>query len=151
MATDYTKQSNLMEKRKEFEKKINEIIEKDIESLAIRNIINIYKYYIALLENMYSEHRNDINQNEIKRKDIKIQILTNQLDLRDNFIYNAGQEIANKNGTFKFNNPKFQSADEIELNPFKPKIVKVYPIFTNLIKKTSNINNGNINNINDKI
>ena len=150
MATDYTKQSNLMEKRKEFEKKINEIIEKDIESLAIRNIINIYKYYIALLENMYSEHRNNINQNEIKRKDIKIQILTNQLDLRDNFIYNAGKEIANQNGTFKFNNPKFQSADEIEINPFKPKIVKVYPIFNNLIKKTSNINNENINNVNDR-
>ena len=150
MATDYTKQSNLMEKRKEFEKKINEIIEKDIESLAIRNIINIYKYYIARLENMYSEHRNNINQNEIKRRDIKIQILTNQLDLRDNFIYNAGQKIADENGTFKFNNPKFQSADEIEINPFKPKIVKVYPIFNNLIKKTSNINNENINNVNEK-
>ena len=150
MATDYTKQSNLIEKRKEFEKKINEIIDKDNESLAIRKIINIYKYYIALLENMYSEHRNNINQNEIKRKDIKIQILTNQLDLRDNFIYNAGKEIANQNGTFKFNNPKFQSADEIEINPFKPKIVKVYPIFNNLIKKTSNINNENINNVNDR-
>ena len=150
MATDYTKQSNLMEKRKEFEKKINEIIEKDIESLAIRNIINIYKYYIARLENMYSEHRNNINQNEIKRRDIKIQILTNQLDLRDNFIYNAGQKIADENGTFKFNNPKFQSADEIEINPFKPKIVKVYPIFNNLIKRTNNINNENINNVNEK-
>ncbi len=150
ISSDYTKQSNLIEKRKEFEKKINEIIDKDNESLAIRKIINIYKYYIALLENMYSEHRNNINQNEIKRKDIKIQILTNQLDLRDNFIYNAGKEIANQNGTFKFNNPKFQSADEIEINPFKPKIVKVYPIFNNLIKKTSNINNENINNVNDR-
>ena len=151
ISINYTQQSNLMSKRKEFEKKINEIIDTDNESPAIKNIINIYKYYIALLENMYSEHRNDINQNEIKRKDIKIQILTNQLDLRDNFIYNAGQEIANKNGTFKFTNPKFQSADEIELNPYKPTIIKVYPIFTNLIKKTSNINNGNINNINNNI
>ena len=150
ISINYTQQSNLMSKRKEFEKKINEIIDTDNESPAIKNIINIYKYYIALLENMYSEHRNDINQNEIKRKDIKIQILTNQLDLRDNFIYNAGKEIANQNGTFKFNNPKFQSADEIEINPFKPKIVKVYPIFNNLIKKTSNINNENINNVNDR-
>ena len=147
----YVQLSNLVEKRKKLQKKMNEIIEKDKDSPSSRRLISIYKYYISLIENLNSEHRKNLNVSELKRKDLKIKLLTEQLDLRDNYIFNAGLEIANNNGNFTYNNPKFVTAEEIDLNPFKPKIMKVV---ANLTKPPSAIqshrknNNSNIN-VND--
>jgi hypothetical protein len=90
---------------------------------------------------MNSEHRKYLNLSELKRKDIKIKILTEQLDLRDKYIYNAGQEISNNNGDFNYNNPGFQTAEEIDLNPYKPKIINVIANMNNTprVNKSSSL------------
>ena len=136
LSNSYIHQSNLLTMRKTFEKKINDLIEEDMDSPQTKSLVSIYKYYINLLENMNSEHRKNLNENELKRKDIKIKLLIEQLDYRDKYILNAGQEIANNNGVFNYNNPKFQTADEIDLNPYKPKIVKVISNMNNIMNNT---------------
>ena len=136
LSNSYIHQSNLITMRKTFEKKINDLIEENMDSPQTKNLVSIYKYYINLLENMNSEHRKNLNENELKRKDIKIKLLTEQLDYRDKYILNAGQEIANNNGVFNYNNPKFQTADEIDLNPYKPKVVKVISNMNNIMNNT---------------
>ena len=150
LSNNYIHQSNLIEMRKNYQKKINELIENDNDSNTTNNLISIYKYYISFLENMNSEHRKYLNISELKRKDIKIKILTEQLDLRDKYIYNAGQEISNNNGDFNYNNPGFQTADEIDLNPYKPKIINVISNMNNtprLNKSPSLFKKDNDNNV----
>ena len=132
LAIDYNNQSKLFIKRKALQKKISALIDKDKECLPAKNLLSVFKYYITYLENINSEHRKFINACELNRQDKKIKILTDQLNIRDDFIINAGHEIEKNNGTFTYQNPKFQSADEIELNPYKPKLLKVY---SNLNKK----------------
>ena len=136
LSNSYIHQSNLITMRKTFENKLNELIEEDMDSPKVKSLVSIYKYYINLLENMNSEHRKNLNEYELKRKDLKIKLLTEQLDYRDKYILNAGQEIANNNGVFNYNNPKFQTADEIDLNPYKPKIVKVISNMNNIMNNT---------------
>ena len=136
LSNSYIHQSNLITMRKTFENKLNELIEEDMDSPKVKSLVSIYKYYINLLENMNSEHRKNLNEYELKRKDLKIKLLTEQLDYRDKYILNAGQEIANNNGVVNYNNPKFQTADEIDLNPYKPKIVKVISNMNNIMNNT---------------
>ncbi len=135
----YIHQSNLINKRKEIQKKLI--------SINSNKLNNIYKYYMNLLENLTSEHRKYLNISELHRKEQKIQILTEQLDLRDKFIMNAGQEIAKNNGKFVYKNPKYESAEMIEVNPYKPVIIKVSPMMNSMrnfsVKETNNNNNNN--------
>ena len=95
LSNSYIHQSNLITMRKTFENKLNELIEEDMDSPKVKSLVSIYKYYINLLENMNSEHRKNLNEYELKRKDLKIKLLTEQLDYRDKYILNAGQEISN--------------------------------------------------------
>ena len=135
----YIHQSNLINKRKEIQKKLS--------SINSNKLNNIYKYYMNLLENLTSEHRKYLNISELHRKEQKIQILTEQLDLRDKYIMNAGQEIAKNNGKFVYKNPKYESAEMIEVNPYKPVIIKVSPMMNSMrnfsVKETNNNNNNN--------
>ena len=135
----YIHQSNLINKRKEIQKKLI--------SINSNKLNNIYKYYMNLLENLTSEHRKYLNISELHRKEQKIQILTEQLDLRDKYIMNAGQEIAKNNGKFVYKNPKYESAEMIEVNPYKPAIIKVSPMMNSMrnfsVKETNNNNNNN--------
>ena len=135
----YIHQSNLINKRKEIQKKLI--------SINSNKLNNIYKYYMNLLENLTSEHRKYLNISELHRKEQKIQILTEQLDLRDKYIMNAGQEIAKNNGKFVYKNPKYESAEMIEVNPYKPVIIKVSPMMNSMrnfsVKETNNNNNNN--------
>ena len=135
----YIHQSNLINKRKEIQKKLI--------SINSNKLNNIYKYYMNLLENLSSEHRKYLNISELHRKEQKIQILTEQLDLRDKYIMNAGQEIAKNNGKFVYKNPKYESAEMIEVNPYKPVIIKVSPMMNSMrnfsVKETNNNNNNN--------
>jgi hypothetical protein len=102
-----------------------------------------------LLENLSSEHRKYLNISELHRKDQKILILTEQLDLRDKFILNAGQEIAKNNGKFIYKNPKYESAEMIDINPYKPTVIKVSPMMNSMrnfsVKDVNNNNNNNNN------
>jgi kinesin family protein 18/19 len=141
----YIHQSNLINKRKEIQKKLI--------SINSNKLNNIYKYYMNLLENLTSEHRKYLNISELHRKEQKIQNLTEQLDLRDKYIMNAGQEIAKNNGKFVYKNPKYESAEMIEVNPYKPVIIKVSPMMNSMrnfsVKETNNNNNNN-NNLGNK-
>ena len=60
---------------------------------------------------------------------------------------NAGQEIAKNNGKFVYKNPKYESAEMIEVNPYKPVIIKVSPMMNSMrnfsAKETNNNNNNN--------
>ena len=137
----YIHQSNLINKRKEIQKKLI--------SINSNKLNNIYKYYMNLLENLTSEHRKYLNISELHRKEQKIQILTEQLDLRDKYIMNAGQEIAKNNGKFVYKNPKYESAEMIEVNPYKPVIIKVSPMM-NSMRNFSVKDNNNNNNLGNK-
>ena len=137
----YIHQSNLINKRKEIQKKLI--------SINSNKLNNIYKYYMNLLENLSSEHRKYLNISELHRKEQKIQILTEQLDLRDKYIMNAGQEIAKNNGKFVYKNPKYESAEMIEVNPYKPVIIKVSPMM-NSMRNFSVKDNNNNNNLGNK-
>jgi kinesin family protein 18/19 len=138
----YIHQSNLINKRKEIQKKLI--------SINSNKLNNIYKYYMNLLENLSSEHRKYLNISELHRKEQKIQILTEQLDLRDKYIMNAGQEIAKNNGKFVYKNPKYESAEMIEVNPYKPVIIKVSPMMSSMrnfsVIENNNNNNNNLGN-----
>ena len=141
LAIDYNNQSKLFIKRKTLQKKISTLIEKDKESLPAKKLLSVFKYYITYLENLNTEHRKYINICELNRQDKKIKILTDQLQFRDDFILNAGKEITKNRGTFTYQNPKFQTIDEIDLNPYKPKLLKVYSNLNNKLNIGDNQNN----------
>ena len=112
---EYIKENELIKKRKEFEKNINELKTNNPGNSQVKNLFNIYIYYTNLLDNISNEHRKYKNMNEIKRKENKISILTEQLDLRDLLINNANEELEKNNITFDYNDPNLATKEEIEM------------------------------------
>ena len=141
----YIKQNELMTKRKELQAIISKLAKNDPNNAQVKNLYNIYKYYLNLVDNINTEHRKTITINELKRKEKKINILTEQLDLRDLYIRNAYQELALNNIEFKYKNPKIISSDEIELAPTLPPVIKISPSFKSLSELANNMQI-NINN-----
>jgi hypothetical protein len=133
LSNNYNLQSNLFNKRINYQNKISLLIQKDKDSIQSKNLISIFKYYTSYLENINSEHRKFINACELKRQDQKIKVLKDQINLRDDYIITAGNEIIKNKGTFKYKNPKLLSLDEIDLNPYKSKLIKVYSNLNNII------------------
>ena len=82
-----------MAKRKEIQASISRLSNSEPNNPQVKNLFNIYRYYLNLLENMNTEHRKFISINEIKRREKKIGLLTEQLDLRDMYIRDAYKEI----------------------------------------------------------
>ena len=150
----YIKQSELMAKRKEIQAMISKISNNEPNNPNVKNLFNIYKYYLNLLENMNTEHRKFISINEIKRREKKIGLLTEQLDLRDMYIRDAYKEIELNKCDFNYKNPKIISSDEIDLAPAHPQIVRISPSYgslQNLSKKISLPKNENDNDTPDKL
>ena len=145
---EYIKESELKKKRKEFNEKISEINSKNPGNAQIKNLLHIYQYYTNLIENISNEHRKYVNLNELKRKENKISILTEQLDLRDLFIDNANQELDKNNITFEFNDPNLASKEEIELTPYNPPKMNVLPAYRSFNSTKNKNNNKNNNNYN---
>ena len=145
MSKGYIKQSELITKRKELQAIISKLAKADPNNAQVKNLYNIYKYYLNLLDSINTEHRKGLTLNELKRKEKKITILTEQLDLRDLFIRNAYQELASNNVEFKYKNPKIISSDEIELAPTRPPIVRISPSFKSLSELANNMQMNNIN------
>jgi len=150
----YIKQNELINKRKQIQAMITKISKNDTNNPQVKNLYNIYKYYLNLLENMNTEHRKFISNNEIKRKEKKITILTEQLDLRDMYIKDAYKEIELNKCDFNYKNPKIISSEEIDLAPIRPPIVRISPSFgslqglgKNLSMQKTESNIGNNNNI----
>ena len=141
----YIKQNELVAKRKQIQAMISKISNSEPNNPQVKNLFNIYKYYLNLLENMNTEHRKYISINEIKRKEKKIGILTEQLDLRDMYIRDAYKEIELNKCDFNYKNPKIISSEEIDLAPIRPPIVRVSPSFGSLqnlsLPKDDNTNN----------
>ena len=138
----YLKEKKLNIKRKGFLETISELSVKNSGNEQIKNLSNIYKYYTNFIENLSNEHTKNINFNEIKRKEKKISLLNEQLDLRDSFINNANQELNKNNVKFEFNDPNLATKDEIEMEPINPenpnikiKISPSYKSFNEIIKK----------------
>ena len=136
---EYIKENELISKRKEFQDNINELKSNSSgNSSQIKNLFNIYKYYTNLIENMSNEHRQFINNNELKRKENKISLLTEQLNLRDIFIDNAKQELSKNNIKLEYKDPNFATQEEIEMEPYNPKVVKVSPSYNSLNEISKN-------------
>ena len=123
----YIKQNELNTKRKEFQKIISNLANKDSNNPEYYKIYNLYKYNINLLENMNIEHKKYVNISESKRKDKKIEGLMEQIDLRDQFIRNAYYLFEKNEIEFKYKNPKLISSNQLEKIPYRPKIIKIIP------------------------
>lgn len=110
---------------------------------------NIYKYYLNLLDSINTEHRKAVTANELKRKERKINLLTEQLDLRDLYIRNAYQELMSNDIEFKYKNPKLVGSDEIINAPSRPQVIRISPSFKSLgeLAKNMNVKVNNSNNI----
>ena len=121
---EYIKENELIAKRRQFKNIINELNINNSGNFQIVNLFHIYKYYTNLLENMSNEHRKNLNLNEMKRKEKKISLLNEQLDLRDLFIDNAKQELNKNNIIFKYSNPNIATKEEIELQAYDPTKIK---------------------------
>ena len=134
-----------MTKRKELQAIISKLAKNDPNNAQVKNLYNIYKYYLNLVDNINTDHRKTITINELKRKEKKINILTEQLDLRDLYIRSAYQELALNNVEFKYKNPKIISSDEIELAPTLLPVIKISPSFKSLSELANNMQiNNNI-------
>ena len=128
---EYVKENELITKRREFKKIINELNINNAGNFQIINLFHIYKYYTNLLENMSNEHKKNMNMNEMKRKENKISLLNEQLDLRDLFIDNAKQELNKNNIIFKYSNPNIATKEEIDLQSYDPLKIKNVSDITN--------------------
>ena len=121
----YIKQSELINKRKDFQKVISFLSNNSPKHPEYYKIYNEYKYNINLLENMTIEHKKKLNLQESKRKDKKIEGLFEQLDLRDKYIREAYEQIEKNNIEFNYKNPELIKSDEIDNINFQPKIIKI--------------------------
>ena len=135
----YVKQNEFITKRKQIQATITKLSKNEPNNPQVKNLFNIYKYYLNLLENMNTEHRKFISMNEIKRKEKKIGILTEQLDLRDMYIKDAFKEIELNKCDFNYKNPKIISSEEIDLAPIRPPIVRISPSFGSLQNLAKNL------------
>ena len=150
MSKGYIKYNELMQKRKELQATISKLAKTDPNNAQVKNLYNIYNYYLNLVDNINTEQRKLLTNNELKRKDKQITILLEQLDLRDLYIINANQELQLNNVDFKYKNPKIISSDEIANAPVRPPVIKVSPSFKSLSELASNmqlIKNNNVRNI----
>ena len=141
---EYIKENELITKRRKFKTDINELNINNSGNFKIVNLFHIYKYYINLIENMSNEHRKNINLNEMQRKENKISLLNEQLDLRDLFIDNAKKELDKNNIYFKFSNPNIATKEEIELQVYDPTKIKKEIDITKDIENPSDMMNINL-------
>ena len=83
-----------------------------------KNLIVSYKYYVSLLENMTLEEKKNTNGYNIKIKDFQIDKLTNQINIRDQLIHQAIEELRKKNEKLKINE-NIKKVEEIKSNAYK--------------------------------
>ena len=121
---EYIKENELISQRRQFKQVINDLNINNAGNFQVVNLFHIYKYYTNLLENMSNEHKKNMNMNEMERKENKISLLNEQLDLRDLFIDNAKQELNKNNIIFKYSDPNLATKEEIELQSYDPFKIK---------------------------
>ena len=157
----YIKQNELMKKRKEFQKVISFLSNNTPNTPEYYKIYHNYKYNINLLDKMAIEHKRNMYNQELKRKDRKIEGLMEQILLRDKFIWEACEKFEKKKIDFNYQNHDFIKSKDLEKFSFYPKTLKVssmkelfknYYIKKESISKNDNkINNGEIKKNNKEV
>ena len=147
----YADEQALLQNRKQ----LNTLIIQNIQTYG-KHLYNIYNYYIAYLNYLLSEHRKEMNNSELVRKDETIKILLQQLQLRDQRIITAGKAIQKCNGDLNYKNNQFKSCEEIAIDPCELPVINLPKRKHNiqLISKStndSNINDSHVNKTSDDI
>ena len=139
---EHIKENELIEKRKEFQTIMSDLSVKNAGNIQNKTLLSVFKYYTNYIDNMSNEHNKFINVNELKRKENKISLLFEQINLRDSFINNANQELTKNNIKFDFNDPNLETKDELEREPYSSEGLKVSPSYKSYkeINKKRNIN-----------
>ena len=143
----YADEQTLLKDRKQ----LNMLIIQNIQTYG-KHLYNIYNYYIAYLNYILSEHRKEMNNSELIRKDETIKILLKQLQLRDQRIITAGKTIQKYNGDLNYKNNQFRSSEEIAIDPCELPVINLPKRKHNiqLVSKSSNDSNVNDSHINNK-
>ena len=110
----YNAQDNIIKNRIDIQLKISNLSKDPLG----KNLIVSYKYYVSLLENMTLEEKRNSNQNNIKIKDFQIDKLTNQINIRDQLIHQALEELRKKNEKLKINE-NIKKVEEIKSNAYR--------------------------------
>ena len=123
----YIKQSDLINKRKDFQKVISFLSNNTPNNPEYFKIYNMYKYNINLLENMTIEHKKYMNIQESKRKDKKIEGLMEQIDIRDKCIKDVYELIEKNDIKFNYENPDLINRNDIDSFYYKPQSIEIKP------------------------
>jgi hypothetical protein len=116
----YGKQSDLIKTRTTLQNLISKVTKENPTGGKI--LIHTYKYFTSLLENMTLEHRRNLNLSEIKRKDLQINTLLDQIKARDEMILSVNSEMLKKKIPMK-RNARIKSIEEIEMTPLKLPVI----------------------------
>ena len=152
----YIKQSDLINKRKDFQKVISFLSNNTPNNPEYFKIYNMYKYNINLLENMTIEHKKYMNIQESKRKDKKIEGLMEQIDIRDKCIKDVYELIEKNDIKFNYENHDLINRNDIDSFYYKPQSIEIKPPldhYQSLFKRRKLIlkNNNEMNNEEKKI
>ena len=146
----YIKQYTCFNNRKKIQKIINKHMKEDNQNNYVtnngKNLMNIYKYYVNYIENLLHDKRNYVYQNELKKKNEEINVLVNQIKLRDNYMLSAESEIKKNKGKINIiNYDKYINLEEIINDPCTNNNIKSKYINYNNNNKTFKKCNSTIN------
>jgi len=117
----YIQQSTLTKKRSEIQSQISKFGKDHPSSLKI--LMNTYKYYSSVLENILLDHRKNLKFNEIQIKDLTIEKLIDQIKIRDSLLNSYETEIKNKKINLKSNGINIKSLDQIDSEPINLPVI----------------------------
>ena len=127
-------------------KTLQDYIINSTDEITKNKLLTVYNYYISYLENLNSEFRAFISENDLKRKNEEISTLENQITLRDNLIKKVEEKLNIKyNMRLNQKHKKYMSVDYLKLDPCLKTINKSQNISCNSIGK------GNLLNIKKKL
>ena len=122
-------------------KTLQEYIINSIDENSKNKLMTVYNYYISYLENLNSEYRAFISENQLKRKNEEISTLENQISLRDNLIKKVEEQL-NIKYDMRLNqkHKKYISVDNLRLDPCLNQNNKIHNISSNSIGKDNILN-----------
>lgn len=83
-----------------------------------RNLVVSYKYYLSLIENMTLEEKKISNLNNVKIRDIQINKLINQIQIRDQLIHQAREELRKRNEKLEMNE-EIKNIEEVKNESYR--------------------------------
>lgn len=104
------KHNDLIKKREDLQNLINKLSKEPLGS----SLNLTYQYYIVLLDNMTLEHRKNQNVNNLRRKEVKMNKLIDQVKHRDDLISKTRNEL-NKKGVKINQNEEIKSLENLNI------------------------------------